>query len=445
VKQKLIVFSADAMVYEDLAYFKTLPNYKKYLAGGAEIKRMKTIYPTVTYPAHVSIATGNYPDRHGVVSNLEFHPGMKPEPGMLTLPWHWFHHVVKGADIFDAAKKAGLSTAGVNWPVTGRHPSIDFLMAEYWTQGADDSLDAAFARAGSCEGVLNIIDKYKEGMIQRQHPGCDIFKINCCCDIIRQYKPDLLMIHIANIDDYRHKYGIFNDHVTRGVEETDRWLGRIMEAAESAGIREKTNLVLISDHGQIDISRIININVLFADYGLIQLNKQGELIDWDAYSLSNGASALVFLKDPNDPRLYGKTYGLLRYFCEEGIYGIGGVFTEPEARRKEHFGGNFSFVVETDGYSAFGDNWNRPLVKSFDTSDYRYGQATHGYLPDKGPQPIFLAKGPGIKNGITLENRNIVDEAPTFARLLGISLPDTDGVCIDEILAASGSSCAADC
>jgi predicted AlkP superfamily pyrophosphatase or phosphodiesterase len=437
MKQKLIVFSADAMVYEDTAFFKTLPNYNKYLAGGAEIKSIKTIYPTATYPAHVSIATGNYPDRHGVVSNLEFHPGMRLKPGMLTLPWQWFHRAVKCADIFDAAKKAGLSTAGVNWPVTGEHPCIDFLMAEYWTQGTDDTLNAAFARAGSTNKVLKIIDKYKEGMIQRQHPGCDAFKINCCCDIIRQYKPDLLMIHIANIDDYRHKCGVFNDQVTRGIEETDKWIGCIMNAVESAGIKEKTNLVLISDHGQIDINRIININVLLADYGLIHVDKQGELVDWDAYSLSNGASALVFLKNPDDSRIYAKTNALLRYFCEEGIYGISKVFTEPEARRKEHLGGDFSFVLETDGYSAFGDDWNRPLVKPFDTLDYRYRKATHGYLPEKGPQPIFFAKGPGIKNRKTLESRNIVDEAPTFAKLLGVHLPNTDGICIDEILATS--------
>ena len=32
--KKLIVFSADAMVWEDVAYLRTLPNFQKYLAGG---------------------------------------------------------------------------------------------------------------------------------------------------------------------------------------------------------------------------------------------------------------------------------------------------------------------------------------------------------------------------------------------------------------------------
>jgi predicted AlkP superfamily pyrophosphatase or phosphodiesterase len=427
--RKAIVFSADAMVYEDTAYFKTLPNYKKYLAGGAEIKKIRSIYPTVTYPVHVSLATGAWPDRHGVVSNMELHPGVPEQP------WTWFHDHVKIGDIFDEARKKGLSTAGVFWPVTGRHPSIDYLIPEYWTQMEGETLREAFTRGGSNPQMLQLIEKnFRKGMVQRVHPGYDEFIVSNACDIIREFKPGLLMIHVANIDDYRHKNGVFNDRVAKGIEETDEWIGRVMAAAEDAGVAEETTLFLVSDHGQIDITRSLNVNVLFADYGLIRADEEGRLVSWDAYSLSNGLSALVYLRDREDHRLYEKTYALLRYLCEEGIYGIGRVFTEPEARASEHLGGDFSFVLETDGYTSFGDNWKRPIVKNMDLSDYRYGKATHGYLPDRGPQPMFMAKGPGIRPGAVLEKRDIIDEAPTFAKVLGFSLPEADGVPIDEIL-----------
>jgi predicted AlkP superfamily pyrophosphatase or phosphodiesterase len=280
--QKLIVFSADAMVYEDLAYLRTLPNYKKYLAGGAEVKTLKSIYPTVTYPVHVSIATGTYPARHGVVSNYELHPGV------LKLPWYWFHQPVRERDIFDAARAGGLSTAAVFWPVTGGHPSIDHLIAEYWTQIPGEPIRDAFIRAGSGAGELAVIEKNRTGLVERSHPGSDNFIVNCSCDIIRQYRPDLLMIHVANIDDYRHKHGIFNDKVTQGILETDQWIGQIFAALEDAGAAEETSFFLISDHGQMDIKRIVNVNALLADYGLIRSDAEGNLTEWDAYSLSNG-------------------------------------------------------------------------------------------------------------------------------------------------------------
>ena len=427
--QKVIVLSADAMVYEDMEYLKTLPNYKKYLAGGAEVKRVRSIYPTVTYPVHVTLATGAWPDRHGVVSNNEFHPGV------LNLPWNWFHHPVKIPDLFDAAKKAGLSTAGVFWPVTGNHPSIDNYIAEYWTQVEGETLREAFTRAGSNPRMLSIIEKnFKRGMVLRQHPGSDEFMINCACDVIRECRPDLLMIHPANIDDYRHKYGCFSSKVALGTEETDSYIGRLMKAADEAGMASDINFFLTSDHGQMNITRSINLNVPLADHGLIRSNDKGQLLDWDAYAHSNGMSALVYLRDREDRRIYDKTYALLRCLCDEGIYGIGRVFTEAEARANERLGGDFSFVLETDGYTAFGEDWKRPIVKNLDLTDYRFGRATHGYLPDKGPQPMLLAKGPAVKKGVILEKRDIIDEAPTFAKVLGFSLPDADGIAIDEIL-----------
>ena len=74
------------------------------------------------------------------------------------------------------------------------------------------------------------------------------------------------------------------------------------------------------------------------------------------------------------------------------------------------------------------------MVKSLDNQNYRFGRATHGHLPHKGPQPTLLAFGPHIKEGVVMENAHLVDEAPTFAGALGIEMPGTDGRCLKEIL-----------
>jgi predicted AlkP superfamily pyrophosphatase or phosphodiesterase len=426
--KRIVVLSADAMVYEDLAYLKTLPNFKRCLEGGAEIKSVKSIYPSVTYPAHTTMASGTFPEKHGIVNNYELHPGD------LAPPWYWFHDAVRVGDIFDAAKKAGLSTAGVFWPVTGNHPSIDYLIPEYWTQGKGDTMEAAFSRAGSKPDMIKLIAKYFPDIKERIHPSADYMVIGCACDIIRLYKPQLLMIHPANIDGARHDFGLFNAKVDKAIEETDTWIGRIMDALEDAGVHDETNFFLVSDHGQLDIDRAINVNVLLADWGLIRTDTKGNISGWDAYSLSSGMSAMVYLREKDNHRIYQKVHALLQHLCSEGIYGISRVFTEAEARAGEGLGGSFSFVLETDGYTSFGDDWKRPIVKNYDASDYRYGRATHGYLPDKGPQPLLVAKGPDIRNGVSLEKARLIDEAPTYAKILGVELPDAQGRVIEEIL-----------
>ena len=72
--KRLLVLSVDAMVTEDVDAIRSMPNFRKYLAGGSEFRGgMRTIYPSVTYPIHVSILTGCYAGKHQITSNFKFY------------------------------------------------------------------------------------------------------------------------------------------------------------------------------------------------------------------------------------------------------------------------------------------------------------------------------------------------------------------------------------
>ncbi|MBO4322623.1 MAG: alkaline phosphatase family protein, partial [Clostridia bacterium] len=265
-------------------------------------------------------------------------------------------------------------------------------------------------------------------------PGTDDFLIEVACEMIRRYKPDLLMIHTGDLDSFRHRYGLFNDWTKRGSDDAERWLFDLMEAAKEAGVFDDTDFFLTSDHGQLEIVRNIKPNVVFADNGLIETNPDGTMKSYKAYCYSTGLSAQIVLSDPSDSVLWCRVYDLLNHMKDEGIYGISRVYTAEEIEESDRLGGNFSFVIESDGYTSFAEDWNRPMVKALDLSDYRFGRATHGHYPDKGPQPVFFGFGPDIRAGIEIERRPTVDEAPTYAKILGVSLPDADGRPVDEML-----------
>lgn len=441
MKKRILVFSADAMVCEDVDALRKMPNFQKYLAGGCEVTEgMRTIYPSVTYPVHVSMVTGCYAGTHGVVSNLNFTTSNRENS------WRW-EKCYKAEDIFSAAKKAGYATGAVAWPVTGRNQNIDWLADEYWMPMPGDTLRSSFARMGSSEAMLDILERnachlpkgYEKGGKKNfmQWPQIDEFWVNVTCDIIREHAPEVLFLHTGTFDRYRHIYGAFNPHLDEARLHLDRYIGMLMKACEDAGVAEETNFVLVSDHGQRDICRVINLNVLLADHGFIDTDANGKVADWRAYSMSAGMCANVFLKDPENEQLKKAVYDCLKALQDEGVFGIGRVFTAEEAREEEHLWGDFSFVIESDGYSAFGDRAVRPLVQQYDISNYRFGRATHGYIPDLGPQPVFLAKGPDFREGVTLKRGRIVDEAPTYARILGVELPDADGKAMELFLKES--------
>ena len=163
------------------------------------------------------------------------------------------------------------------------------------------------------------------------------------------------------------------------------------------------------------------------------MDEKGQVRDYTAMVKSSGASGQVFLKDSSDQKAYNKTYELLKEMCEEGIYGISRVYTAEEVKEEEHLAGDFSFVIETDGYTSFGGDWKGSLVREFDTSDYRFGHATHGHHPDKGPSPTMIAFGPSIKSGVVMDRCSLADEASTFAAALGLKMENTDGRVLKEI------------
>ena len=125
---------------------------------------------------------------------------------------------------------------------------------------------------------------------------------------------------------------------------------------------------------------------------------------------------------------------MLLQMADEKLYGFESVFTREEVKDMYGLDGDFSFVLESDGYTSFSDSCKRPLVAQLDLTDFRFGRATHGYYPDLGPQPTLVAKGPSIKEGVVVDRRPIVDEAPTYAKILGADLSDAQGSPIVEIL-----------
>ena len=59
----LVVLSADAMVDADLEYAFTLPHIKELKEKGSFVHHVESIYPSVTYPAHVTMSTGCWPEK----------------------------------------------------------------------------------------------------------------------------------------------------------------------------------------------------------------------------------------------------------------------------------------------------------------------------------------------------------------------------------------------
>jgi len=434
--EKLIVLSMDAMIGEDIAYLKTKPNFSRLFQKCAHIEKMCTIYPSLTYPAHVSMMTGCRPGKHGIYNNHHF---------MSTQPWpdwHLYSSEIHVEDIFAAAKRAGKTTASVYWPVTGNNPNIDYLLNEFFFYN-NEPMEETFRSMGANDETIAAVRENLDRYPTNQNPGgpfsrsstFDHFIMGCMCSMIRNLRPDLLLVHNCWLDSYRHRYGVFHPYLQETLDQTDAWLGEVIAALEDAGIYDATNFILVSDHGQRNYMRQIKMNALLRRGGFLDVAEDGSLRDWRAYSKSNSMSVSIHLKDKSDAALHQEVYDYLKRLLAEGVWGFSKIRTAEEAREEYGVYGDFSFILETDGYSAFFEGLTEPVASPIDFSDYRIGKAAHGYEPETGPQPIFIARGPAIRSGVYRERGRVIDEAPTYARILGDSLPQAEGRVMEDILA----------
>lgn len=426
----LIVVSVDALVFEDLEFAKTLPMFNKILTEGSLIERVKTIYPSLTHPVHATIMTGCSAGVTGIVSNEVF------ESGKNERPWNNWLRQVKCETIFHAAKKAGLTTCACRWPLTaGGGDVIDYLVPEVLKpdmQGYEDNPVEAYRNVGCGENIIDIVESALEKYgYENNHPDYDEFEIYCAEQIIKRYKPNVLFTHPGYVDAERHRTGLFSDEVKESIRVTDGWLKMLWDAVCDAGIEDKTDFVILSDHGHLSISRYVSPNVFLKDAGFIKLDENGEITSWDAYATGGGLMSLVYL---SNPEVSEKVYDTLSDMAAAKIYGFERVFTKEEVKELYDLDGGFSFVLETDGYSGFVENCTGDAVTVIERENPKQGASSHGHLPNKGPQPVFIGMGPSFKKGIVIPNGDMLDHAPTFAKILGVELKSAQGKVKEEIL-----------
>jgi Type I phosphodiesterase / nucleotide pyrophosphatase len=79
-----------------------------------------------------------------------------------------------------------------------------------------------------------------------------------------------------------------------------RRVQEIMTAIADAGLQDRTDVVVLSDHGFLPLERQLQVNAALKQEGLLEVDAAGKIVTWSAYFYSAGESAFVILKDPTD-------------------------------------------------------------------------------------------------------------------------------------------------
>lgn len=420
----LIVISYDAFSEDNWELASRLPNLSKLIKQGAHSNRLRSVYPTLTYVVHTTIATGVHPDKHGIHHNNPLQPFVKEEDQR----WFWFREAVKVPTIYDAARKAGLSTAGLLWPVSGKS-SIRYNIPEIRAlKGENQALKVL--RSGSPAYCIRMELKYgriRQGITQ---PYLDDFTTKCAIDTIKRNKPNLLMMHLIDLDDAKHLYGTDSDEVKEVILRMDNRLGELLQAVDDAGIRQDTVIMVLGDHGQFNVRYKVHLNNLLLAKGLIY--EEGGIMKWRAYFQCGGGSAYLHVR-PGDEEAQQQALTAVEEYMKDGASGIECVYNR-ENLDDLHASPYTMFMLEARRGYCFDESLEEQLVTDLQAHGVRY--ATHGYSPDKsGYRCNFVVSGGMIKQDYSIGDIEMVDIAPTLGRILGINFGHGDGRALEEIVA----------
>lgn len=432
----LIIISFDCLSALDFPIIKDLPHFQTILKNGAYVENVESIYPSVTYPCHTTIVTGKYPNRHGIINNTLLQPGRR------SPDWNWFRSSIRCTTLYDEAKKANLTTAALLWPVTGK-AKIDYNMPEIFANRPWQNQIMVSLMSGTPLFQWDMNNRFGHIRNGLSQPELDDFVTASTVDTIKKKKPNLLMVHFTDLDTQRHEHGFSAEESIAAIHRHDGRLGQILHALKEAGIYENSTIVVLGDHSALDENKAVNLNVLFHKEQLITTNAKGKVLDWKAYCKSCDGSAYIYLNNPDDTTTLLHVKTMLESLAGKTDSGIESVLTGKEAGSKGA-DSDCAFMIEAQkGYYFLEDiegDYIKPISPEDVKADHKYTLATHGYSPEKENYgTILMAAGKGIKP-ITLPSIRLIDEGPTFARLLGVSLGDTDGRVIEEILHLKGET-----
>ncbi|MGN7476322.1 alkaline phosphatase family protein [Solibacillus silvestris] len=418
----VIVISYDAFSKDNWESAKSKPHLAELIANGASTDSLKSVYPTLTYVIHSSYVTGVYPNKHGVFHNNPFQPFV-PENDQA---WHWFRRDIQEPTVYEAAGKKGLKTAGLLWPVSG-NANINYNIPEIKAV-KNENQALKILKSGSKLFTLTMEMKYGKVRQGIEQPYLDDFTTLCAVDTIKKKKPNLLLMHLIDLDDTKHIHGTKNPQIENVIDRMDRRIGDLVQAAKDADIYDETTFIIVGDHSQLDVQYKAYLNRLFYDEGLIY--EHNGKWQWRAYIQGAGGAAYLHLQQ-GDAEAEKLALSILDNAAQHGAYGIEAILS-TEKLNELHVSRQFRYMIEArEGY-AFEDDHLQEAVVDLHAIGKKY--ATHGYMPNKPNYTSnLIISGSNVIAGSDIGEVCVVDIAPTIAYILNLDFPDTDGRALTEI------------
>ena len=390
-----------------------------------------SIFPTVTRVNASSIATGAYPETHGLLGNTIYSEKTFPGKTIDT----------SQAPQLDAMTKAeGTLLTAPTLATTLQQAGKRFSIFSAGSSGAARLL-------GAPEGVATIVnpelfqpadlrDRLVRALGQPPEDASPNNKRNhWIVDAFLQFglkdlKGDLTAIWFADPDETAHATGVGSPTTKQALKFVDDEIGRIEDTLRKQGLLATTNIIVTSDHGFSTHTATLKLANLVAPFSRPMPDGTPDLV------VAEGA---INFRAARDPMRVAMIVAALQKRPE-----VGAIFTRAAAPGAPTglIAGTLSFNVARWSHARSGEilvsgNWDS------EKNEFGWaGRTTQGGVAGHGTSSPFdihntlIMSGPDFREKATsrVPTAN-ADLAPTLLKLMGLPVPETmTGRSIDEAL-----------
>lgn len=387
------------------------PTIARLAERGTRYLQARTLYPSQTRVAFVSLPTGSYPSSHGIVGGDYFKDanwesislGREAEPvsaqALSARPTMFEEAAAAGLTSLYAAMKGYelVGARGATWTING-HLTLD-------------PVAHASRYATNINGSAALALWYKQ-LLSRD-------LLQQAIAVVRERRPNIVVLNLGSADYVAHALGPNAQAYRDTIELLDGLVGELLQVLDQLGIRDRTAVIVSADHGFSHGGTASAGAQPVAPAGVSALTALG--IE-HVVTNTGGTSMGLYIRDK---RRVSEAAAALRsqpwtdaIYCEDPVAKCDRTLRSLRA----YFPGRSpDLMVDLDDEVTV----NRPVT------------GNHGSLRDTDMQIPLILSGAGIARGVVAGKAELVDVAPTVARLLGLgsTILKPDGRVLREALA----------
>jgi predicted AlkP superfamily pyrophosphatase or phosphodiesterase len=457
-----LVFVLDGLRPDSITEQET-PQLWRLRQEGVNFLNGHAVFPTVTRVNAAAIGTGVYPDRNGIFGNTLYVPQVDPNHAfgnddhnnLLRLDAATGGRMVLAKSFGEILAERGKTLAVVSSGTTGsallvnpRAPKgIGVLVDASWQPGMrvafpDRVNEAILRRFPAAPKKGGARDPYVEQVSWTERVLRDY--------VLPELKPDVIVNWLTEPDHIQHGLGAGSPEARAAIRNDDREIGLVLERLGELGLLDKTNIIVVSDHGFGH--GIFGVNV--AD----ELIKAGLKLDPDSDDVviaSSGQTMSLHVRDHSAARIDA----IVRFLQRQPWVGVLFTAAKPDGAGVPVAGrapGTFALELvhlensERGPDIVFTFPWSSTKSPTgLSGSDYTEAATTgplagsagnHGSMSPWTVRNTFIAWGADFKNGVTVRTPSSnVDLVPTLLALMNldseVDLHGFDGRALSEAFA----------